>query len=187
MGYITLKGLDFMKMRNWIKIAVDKRDSDPIFSFISAWIGFNYYYFTFAKEHEKDFITWDKEHFHGRRGDKSQLLFLVSHDDLKKFFNKFRENNTEIFEAEVDLPIKKMIGGDPVPKNLKGRCKLKDLTIEQIFSVVYQIRNNLFHGAKDPKKNERDKTLSTFACNFIVPFLEDMIKNTYGEVISNNE
>ena len=88
MGYIELKGLDFMKMRNWIKPAKDKQSNDPIFSFISAWIGFNYYYSTFANEHENEFKSWANKKFCGNLRDKSQWSFLVSHDSFKAFFSK---------------------------------------------------------------------------------------------------
>ena len=187
MGYIELKGLDFKKMRNWIKSAKDKQRNDHVFSFISAWIGFNYYYSTFANEHKKEFISWADKNFSGYRGNKSQWSFLINHYSFKAFFNSFRESNEAIFKSEIRLPVENMIGNDPVPKDFKGIYKLKDLDDEQIFSVVYQIRNNLFHGEKDPEKDKRDKKLSIFASDFMMPFLIDLIENTNGEVIKNNE
>jgi hypothetical protein len=187
MGYIELKGLDFIKMRNWIKSARDKQINDPVFSFISAWIGFNYYYSTFAIEHKKEFSSWAKKNFSGYEGNKSQWSFLVNHKIFKAFFSNYRINNKSLLEAEIYLPIKNIISGDQVPSSTKGKYKLKDLDDEQIFSVIYQIRNNLFHGNKDPMKNKRDKKLSTLASDFMVSFLTTLINNTDGEVIQANE
>lgn len=186
MDYIELKGLDFIKMRNWIKSAKDKQKNDPVFSFISVWIGFNYYYSTFANEHKKEFISWDNKNFSGNRGNKSQWSFLVNHYSFKAFFSNYRINNKSLLEAEIHLPIKNMISGGLVPSSTKGKYKLKDLDDEQIFSVIYQIRNNLFHGDKDPNKDKRDKKLSTLASDFMVPFLTALINNTDGEVIHVN-
>lgn len=186
MGYIELKGLDFIKMRNWIKSAKDKQRNDPVFSFISAWIGFNYYYSTFVNKHKEEFISWADKNFGKSRGDKSQWSFLVNHHSFKVFFSNYRTNNRFLLEAEIDLPIKSMISGDLVPSSTKGTYKLKNLDEEQVFSVIYQIRNNLFHGSKDPKKDKRDKELSTLASDFMVPFLTALINNTDGEVIYVN-
>lgn len=187
MGYIKLKGLDFKKIRTWIKSAEDKQSNDPVFSFISAWIGFNYYYSTFANEYKEEFKSWANENFSGYIGNKSQWCFLVNHDGFKVFFSNYRINNKSLLEAEIHLPIKNMMSGDLVPSSTKGKYKLNDLDDEQIFSVIYQIRNNLFHGNKNPEKDKRDKKLSTLAGDFMVPFLTALINNTYGEVIHVNE
>jgi len=187
MGYIELKGLDFIKMRNWIKSARDKQSNDPVFSFISSWIGFNYYYSTFANEHKKEFILWINENFDGKKGDRAQWSFFVNHDCFNAFFSNFRINNKSLFEAQIHLPIINMLSRDQVPSSIKGKYKLKDLSDKQIFSVIYQIRNNLFHGNKDPEKDKRDKKLSTLAGDFMVPFLTALINNTDGEVIQLNE
>lgn len=65
MGDIVLEGLDFGRVRNWLESAKDKQRDDPVHSFISAWIGFNYYYSTFAHEHRDKFKPWAKTHFRG--------------------------------------------------------------------------------------------------------------------------
>lgn len=83
----------------------------------------------------------------------------------------------------MDLPVTDMLNEDKkVPKGKKGTIKLESLNEDEIFQVIYQIRNNLFHGSKNPEKNSRDKELAEAACEFMIPFLIDLIENTYGEV-----
>lgn len=180
MGYIKLKELNCRRILSWLKMTKDKKYEDSIFSFISAWIGFNYYYSTFVTSYRKEFESWNKEYFKGYKGDKAQWVFLVSHEKFKLFFKSFRERNANVFEEEILLPIKNMIGGPSVPTGLQGKYKLKELNDKQIFSVIYQIRNNLFHGEKDPEKDERDRKLSTIASNFMISFMSALIENTDG-------
>jgi hypothetical protein len=173
MGPMILKNLDFEKMRRWVENSKDKQATDPVFAFISAWIGFNYFYYTFASTHGENT---------GR--DRDMLFFLIDHRDFATFFSEYRERNRAAFEAVVDLPIVNLLNGKRVPADVAGPVKLENLNNKKIFQIVYQIRNNLFHGRKDPKKNARDRELSEFACELMTPFLGDLIKNTYGEVRS---
>ncbi|MGB7532959.1 MAG: hypothetical protein WA977_08325 [Halobacteriota archaeon] len=186
MAHLKLRDLDFKKIRNWVKRADDKQSKDPLYSFISAWIGFNYYYSTFAKEHRQSFIDLANKN-RREQGDKSQWTFLIHDKNFIEFFDNFRNSHSKRFDEKVKLPVINMLNGKGVPEGLEGEYSLRDLNTEQIFSVIYQIRNNLFHGDKDPAKDKRDMQLSKFASKFLVPFLIELIENTYGEVKNASE
>ena len=175
MTHLKLEELDFKKMRNWVKKAKEEQSKDPIYSFISAWIGFNYYYSTFAKVYGQSL------------GGKSLWMFLIHDKNFIEFFDNFRNSHSKRFDEKVKLPVINMLNDKEVPEGLKGEYSLRDLNTEQIFSVIYQIRNNLFHGDKDPAKDKRDMQLSKFASKFLVPFLIELIENTYGEVKNASE
>jgi hypothetical protein len=175
MTHLKLEELDFKKMRNWVKKAKEEQSKDPIYSFISAWIGFNYYYSTFAKVHGQSL------------GDKLQWTFLIHDKNFIGFFDNFRNSHSKRFDEKVKLPVINMLNDKEVPEGLEGEYSLRDLNTEQIFSVIYQIRNNLFHGDKDPAKDKRDMQLSKFASKFLVPFLIELIENTYCEVKNASE
>ena len=114
-------------------------------------------------------------------------MFLISDKNFIEFFDNFRTSNTECFSENVKLPVINMLSGGGIPEGYEGEYPLHDLNGEQIFSVIYQIRNNLFHGDKDPDKDKRDMQLSKFANKFLVPFLIELIEKTYGEVRNTSE
>jgi hypothetical protein len=173
-----LKGLDSDKMKNWVRRAEENQFVDPVYSFISAWIGFNYYYSTFAKANYSEFILWVDNCHPGKKGDRVEWLYLINHRDFIPFFNNYKKQYIKSFMEEIDLPIKSMLFGNEVPDGINGKRKFSDLTLDQIFSIIYQIRNNLFHGDKDPDKNKRDNQLSEIAGKFMVPLLNELIANT---------
>ena len=179
MNITILKSLDKKRMQYWIDCAKSKQKEDQVYSFISAWIGFNYFYSTYISENREDFIKWTNIHCNGSKGDKAQLLFLISESKFNGFFNEYKNQNMDNFKISIDLPILNMIDTfKNVPKDFKGKYKLEDLSTKQIFETIYQIRNNLFHGSKNPKKNKRDNILSLIACNFMIPFLDEVLKVT---------
>ena len=175
---IILKGLDKDRLTDWIQNADDKNKTDPVHSFIAAWIGFNHYYSTFASQHMDDFNEWRVNHFKGRKGDKAEWMFLIQHYEFKKLFDRFKETEKGLFENNVELPIRDMLYDRSVPENRKGKLKFKELNELELFESLYQIRNNLFHGSKNPEKNKRDKELSTLASDFMLPFLRALNKST---------
>lgn len=175
-----LKDLNFSRCRRWILDARDKQESDPVYAFIALWIGFNYYYGTFASSNRTDFHKYSK----GKKGDKVQWNYLIARKEFAKFFAAFRAAQKELFEIEINLPIMDLLFNRSIPENVKrGKYKLRDLQTEQIFQIIYQIRNNLFHGNKDPFVNERDKRLSKFGSQFMLLFLSTLLTNTGGEVL----
>jgi hypothetical protein len=167
---IELKGLEFTRSRNWLKRADNCRGQDPVSAFISAWISFNHYYSTFAVENANRFRNWSQRHFGKvRRGDKAELLFLVHSHEFSKFFASYRKQYPQRLKSTIELPVIDMLGDKPVPEKIAGAHELSDLTNEDLFRVVYQIRNNLFHGSKDPMKVHRDHALCVTASEFMIP------------------
>jgi len=179
---ITLKGLDFTRCRNWLKKADDWSKQDSISSFVFAWISFNHYYSTFAFENIKRFRKWSGQHYDGKQGDKAELLFLVHSREFTEFFADYKQRYPQRLDLSIELPVVDMLRGSDVPKNVRGAHKLSDLTNEDLFMVIYQIRNNLFHGRKDPAKGRRDLTLCNTAAKFMVPLVAALLSRTYGEV-----
>ena len=179
MSNFTLKDLNFSRSRRWIINAKDKQGSDPAYSFIAAWISFNHFYGTFASSNRAGFLAWSKNN----SGDKAQLTYLITRKEFADFFSMFKAEQKELFEIEVNLPVINLLNGQGIPDGIKGKYKLADLQVEQIFQVIYQIRNNLFHGNKDPFANERDKVLSQFGSHFMLLLLSTLLTHTYGEVL----
>ena len=179
MDKIKLGGLDFERMKYWINQAEEKQATEPIYSFILIWIGFNYYYGTFVVDYEREFISWANTNFSGSKGDKAQLFFLVNQDCFSILYSKFKEQSPRSLDIEIKLPIINMIDKTKkVPSNYEGLHNLKTLSIEDIFNIVYQIRNNLFHGSKNIDKSKRDKELSKQAAKFMIPFLNFLFDNS---------
>lgn len=184
---ITLKGLDFERSRSWLERAADFREEDPVGAFISAWISYNHYYSTFALEYARDFAAWRKAHSNGRHGDKAELLFLVHNQDFIEFLDEHKQQCLQRLSLPIELPIINMLSGSSVPENKTGACELSDLPYNDLFLVIYQIRNNLFHGSKDPTKRNRDRILCTTAAEFMVPLVASLLSSTYGEVLNAYE
>ena len=176
---IILKGLDKDRLTDWIQNADDKNKTDPVHSFIAAWIGFNHYYSTFAAQHVDDFNEWRIKYFKNQKGDKAEWMFLIHHDEFKRLFNRFKETEKELFENNIELPIIDELYVKSVPANRKGKLKFKELSEVELFESLYQIRNNLFHGSKNPVKNERDMELSKLSSHFMLPFLRALSESTY--------
>ncbi len=178
MSNFTLKELNFARIRQWIIDAKAKQDTDSVYSFIAAWIGFNHFYGTFASTQKKNFLTW----LNGRHsGDRAQLMYLIQTKEFVEFFDVFKSKHQKLFSIEITLPVINPLKEQGVPDNLKGNYKLSDLPINQIFEVIYQIRNNLFHGDKDPFRDERDKELSQFGSEFMLLLTSNLLLRTYGE------
>lgn len=184
---MELKDLDFKKMRRWVKEARCRIDEDVVFAFIAAWIGFNYYYSTFAKVSQIDFKNWTNRHCSGSTGDKAQLLFLVNHREFLPLLSGYKAGNQGIWQMVVGVPVKNMLKNEFVPASATAPTSYSKLSNEEIFLTLYQIRNNLFHGDKDPEKDKRDKELCGSACSFLVPLLIYLVENTEGEVLNAYE
>lgn len=180
---LTLNGLHFERSRSWLERAAESRANDPVGAFIAAWISYNHYYSTFACEYEHDFHAWRNEHFDRRGGDKAELLFLAHSQDFIEFLDDYKHQCPQRFSLPIKLPVINMLSGSPVPENKTGACELSDLPYNDLFLVIYQIRNNLFHGSKDPTKRDRDLFLCTTAADFMIPLVASLLSSTYGEVL----
>jgi HEAT repeat protein len=171
---LKLKGLDFTRSRNWLRKAENYLGDDPVVAFLFGWFDFNHYYSTFAVENKEDLKQYGS-------GDKIELLFLVSRGEFQEFFEDYRKSYPQRFNVTIELPVVDILHGTPVPDGNAKTCKLSDLSNEKLFRVIYQIRNNLFHGNKDPDRVTRDQTLCGIAGNFMIPFLDALLNATYGE------
>ncbi|NOH03219.1 MAG: hypothetical protein HND47_15285 [Chloroflexi bacterium] len=181
MSDFTVKDLNFSRCRRWILDANTKRDVDPVYSFIASWISFNHFYGTYASSNRVKFREWSRNNMNGSSGDKAQLLYLISRNEFTDFFNNFKTEQKELFEIKVRLPVINLLNEQGVPDGIEGEYSLEDLQAEQIFLVIYQVRNNLFHGNKDPFTNERDRRLSRVGSWFMLIFLSALLSHTYGE------
>jgi hypothetical protein len=184
MSDITLKELNFARTRGWLIDAEGRRQADPVYSFIAAWISFNHFYGTYASSNVADFDAWSNTNASGSRGDKAQWRFLVQTKQFTQFFDAFKANDEMLFSVQLQLPVMDILTGKAVPDGLTGTYKCADLNTEQLFALVYQIRNNLFHGDKDPFSSERDTLLSSFASNLMLPLVSALVSATYGEVLN---
>ena len=178
---IILKDLSHARLSDWLAAAENKKESDPIFAFISTWISFNYYYATFALANNNAFERWANANRSGNKGDRSQWLFLINCSDFLTFFGVFKSKYADLFTMSVKLPIQNMFYRDKkIPDGVSGITQLRSLTTAQIFEVIYQIRNNLFHGSKNPFKDRRDRKLTTFSVNFLFPLMLELLDTTIG-------
>lgn len=183
MSDFTLKELNFARSRRWLIDAQDRRTTDPVYSFMATWISFNHFYGTYAASNVKEFEAWSNQNASGSRGDKAQWRFLVHTKGFTHFFDEFKAINPKLFDLQIQLPVFDVLTGKAVPDGLKGAHKCADLRTEQMLEAIYQIRNNLFHGNKDPFSAERDESLSTFARDFLLPFVSSLVSATGGEVL----
>ena len=175
---MNISNIDLDKAKRWQADAKIKLDSNLSFEgFISSWITFNYFYSSFCTDNDITYQTWLKDNSR-KNGDKSKLLFLVADNQFQTIYLDFKNSHSYLFDTAIDLPIIDMENRKYVPNNRNGRFKFNDLTIQEAFSILYQIRNNLIHGSKDPEKNGRDFFLSHIAGNFLIPFLKILIDKT---------
>jgi hypothetical protein len=105
-------------------------------------------------------------------------LYLIKQKEFASYLGIF--SSEPVYGESVDLPIINELTGQEVPEGRRGNFKWKNLSLEEIFAVLYQIRNNLFHGQKDALnvKKERDQKLAKAASNFMVPFLRGLMEST---------
>jgi len=178
MSNFTLKELNFSRIRQWLFDAKNKQDIDPVYSFIATWISFNHFYATFSSTNRKGFSEWLNR---PRSGDRAQLMYLIQTKEFVEFFNTFKSEQPILFSVEIKLPVIDLLNKKDIPDGVKGKYILNNLPINQIFEVIYQIRNNLFHGNKDPFRDIRDKELSQFGSEFMLLFISNLLLRTYGE------
>lgn len=171
-----LDGLNQNLIDTWLTRAKEEIDYYPPFAFISSWIAFNHYYATFTKKHLSDYKTYVRSKFGRRGGDKAEWNFLINHSFFSTFYGNYCRNNTELLTSiKIQLPVKNVMMGRDVPNGVHGEKSLFDLTPQQTFEVIYQIRNNLFHGVKDPDKVLRDEVLTLAGAQFLIPFMDELI------------
>lgn len=178
-----LKELNFSRCRNWLLDGARRQTEDPVYSFIATWISFNHFYTTYAYSNLDKFRSWSNEKSDGNLMDKAQWNYLIDSKEFVQFFKEFEDRQKILFEIKVGLPIKNILFEKNIPEGYSGECKLSDLGISPLIQAIYQIRNNLFHGIKDPFQDKRDRRLSQIGCKFMLPLVCDLLIVTEGEVL----
>ena len=148
--------------------------TDPVSNFISSWIAFNHIYSTNASHPNGQFQHWSREVGIKRngsplKGDKAELEFFALSQECDPILNAIQAD-IENTLPHISLPIRNILYRRYVPDDTKRSISLFELSTLDIFFTIYQIRNNLFHGSKDPKKSERDLELCIIAAQFMKSF-----------------
>jgi hypothetical protein len=179
MTRIKLKDLDLDKMERWVKSARDIRGHDDVFSFICAWIAFNYYYGIVTTENNKrirrKFGIGEDEFI----PDWLQIQYLLNDTVFPKIVSEFQMQNEKELAIIIELPITNVSSPTKKdhPPSRTTDTPLIDLTPAELIDAIYAIRNNLFHGGKDPRWVPRDMRLCEQANTFLVPFVEYLWNN----------
>ena len=102
-------------------------------------------------------------------GDKAELLYFVQDNGINELLTDL--NKEEPFKSLcINLPVKSVSRNTSVPNEIVQKVELLSLPVPELFLVIYQIRNNLFHGSKDPLKSDRDNELCECAALFLFEF-----------------
>ncbi|MGB0851433.1 MAG: hypothetical protein ACPGTP_09300 [Bacteroidia bacterium] len=156
--------VDTTKIINWNTRS--ETEEDPVIIFVSSWISLNYIYSSFARCVKDEYEQWRKSE-KLRNGDKSELIFFSRTKQVEELISSLKYDSKNY---EVKLPIKSGLDRrKPVPNDIEQTVNILDLNAVDLFLVVYQARNNLFHGSKDPLECERDDQL----CQVLSFFLRD--------------
>lgn len=152
------------RIRNWNLMARLQIDQDPAMSFIASWIAFNHVYATYANSFKSDFEEWSGQN-KNKRGDKAQVEFFASSKLAKNLLVNLNEKGKSY---ELSLPVESVLNGHKVPNTFKQSINIFELGSIDLFFVIYQVRNNLFHGSKDPFSSPRDESLCVVLADFLV-------------------
>ena len=155
---MRLDGLNWNLLNHWIKKSED--EEEYVDKFISVWIAFNHYYATY-------YVDVKYEEIEQRRAENKKIsipdkagIFLLTENPIVQ--NTYQKINEQL-KINITLPVVDDITGKKVPEDKADEMELASLTINEFLDVIYQIRNNLFHGRKDPGKSERDRILCEIA------------------------
>lgn len=155
------------RVKNWNLMAEEKLKKEPVVSFISSWISLNHLYATLACINKEYVSVALKIKKNRPIGDQLQLMFFASQAETNAILDELKSSG-KIYE--IKLPIKNMLSGKNVPNKVKQSVNILDLEPKELFSVVYQVRNNLFHGSKDPRKSKRDEILCSVLAELLFDF-----------------
>jgi len=134
--------------------------------FIALWISFNS---VLTQRYEQGLRAERKKKKTGREP-------WISESDL---LNEFYGDRywSGILEEIADSEFRKFVADlkslCPVIKSKSGeKVSITEGKVEDVFSVIYAVRNNLFHGAKDPSDvNSRDYLLVRYSFAVLLSFL----------------
>jgi|SRR5208283_3589245 len=184
---ITLKGLDFDRVRSFLKRASDKRLEAPE-RLLYAWMAFKFYYGTYCVRDEV--IGSLYKHAKPKPGKEiseyQMLMFLADQDDFRACYEEFKQKSRPLFKRRIDYPIDKMHWIHPTKESEKISTSFANADVKTFLDAMYTITNNLFLGHKDPFHKKRDHILCDFGLSLLVPFLKFLLSSTTGEVITGS-
>ncbi len=151
-----------LRVRNWhTRACVDIESNEFAMSFISSWIAFNHIYGVYASHPDS---AIDR-----RSGDKKQVVYFSSSTETNELLNEVKQVE-DVKSLSIELPVWSVLTGDCVPNSDQKTVKIVDMECSDLFAVIYQVRNNLFHGSKDPLDSRRDEQLCECLSKFFVAF-----------------
>jgi hypothetical protein len=107
--------------------------------FICLWIAFN---------------GWTRKEFGEHLSDLNQRDLLKQHDDFKQVFTELQSESSS-FSRNLDKLIGYQVANMRYP-NDENRIRQYDGSFESLIDVLYNVRNNLFHGRKNPTEEKKD-------------------------------
>jgi hypothetical protein len=123
--------------------------------FISLWIAFN---------------GWMRGKFGEDGIDRHQIESVKSMDDFKDVFNHLKEDDID-FKKALDK-LGNLLVVNMRFRNNREEVYMYDGTFESLIEVVYQVRNNLFHGRKNVEENKKDLALVRLSYKILLPLFK---------------
>lgn len=161
-----------LRVENWHSRARADIESNAFaMSFISSWIAFNHIYGVYASHPDS---TIDS-----KPGDKKQVIYFSNSTEAIELLNEVKKSQ-DILNLSIQLPVKSVLTGVCVPNCEQKNIKLVDMECPELFAVIYQVRNNLFHGSKDPSASERDEELCKCLAKFLLAFNGKFIEKYFS-------
>ncbi|MGB2518153.1 hypothetical protein [Shewanella algae] len=150
------------RVENWhTRACVDIESNEFAMSFISSWIAFNHIYGVYASHPDSTIGS--------NPGDKKQVVYFSNSTEANELLNEVKQSQ-DMLNLSIQLPVISVLTGDCVPNSEQKNIKIVDMECSDLFAVIYQVRNNLFHGSKDPLASERDEELCKCLSKFLLAF-----------------
>lgn len=162
-----------LRVRNWhARARADIENNEFVMSFISSWIAFNHIYGVYAS-HPDSTIERNS-------GDKKQVSYFSSSTEASVLLNEVKQVGN-ILNLSIQLPVRSVLNGNCVPNSEQKTINIVDMECSTLFAVIYQVRNNLFHGSKDPDSSKRDVDLCKCLSKFLLEFNEKFIEKYFEQ------
>lgn len=174
-------------VKTWYKKSEDNQESNNDFDkFIYLWISFNCFFVSefYDEAYEKRNKTIKKEDDKEEPSEGNYLSVFCENQKYKKLYADLIQNS-DTFKTDLKL-FKGSLQNNMFPgkvadlrpnrvKESHARKFNNIKSLKQFIFVTYQIRNNLFHGNKDPG-DENDLTLVNGIFNPFFEFLTELYK-----------
>jgi len=146
-----------------------KSEPDYFSSFATLWIAFNAFY--------KDYLPGrgDHETVSNIGGDKK--LFALFRK-LQESDSALRDNLKELAQELKDSPLTNMKYRRTHELPYDGGVDFSFCCYKELIEIIYQIRNNMIHGDKDPE-SQRDEKLVRLAYKILHSFMAELINNDF--------